>query len=74
MEYGSDDGEAGGKAVMTFDVCYHPQTLARGRDSAAFLKMLIGTALDGVDLALSKTNPNDGQVSRGAYNSSTSMS
>ncbi|KDO23424.1 hypothetical protein SPRG_11517 [Saprolegnia parasitica CBS 223.65] len=56
--------DKGGQAVMTFDVCYHPQTLARGRDSAAFLKMLIGTALDGVDLALSKTNPNDGQVSR----------
>ncbi|EQC35355.1 hypothetical protein SDRG_07067 [Saprolegnia diclina VS20] len=56
--------DKGGKAVMTFDVCYHPQTLARGRDSPAFLKMLIGTALDGVDLALSKTNPNDGHVSR----------
>ncbi|OQR96278.1 hypothetical protein ACHHYP_16284 [Achlya hypogyna] len=52
------------KGVVTFDVCYHPQTLTQGRESAAFLKMLVNTALDGVDLALSNTNPNDGKVSR----------
>ncbi|OQR93681.1 hypothetical protein THRCLA_08383 [Thraustotheca clavata] len=56
--------DKGGLAVMTFDVCYHPQTLTQAKQSAAFLKMLVNTTLDGVDLALSKIEPNEAKVSR----------
>jgi hypothetical protein len=44
---------------MTYDVCYHPTTLGRAMESAAFLKMLVNTTLDGVDAAWKKLHPED---------------
>ena len=51
--------------MMTFDVCYHPQTLSRGMESAAFLKLLVNTSIDGVDKALSQLDPSAEKVARG---------
>ncbi|CAK5210232.1 unnamed protein product [Aphanomyces euteiches] len=56
--------DKGGQAVMTFDVCHHPQTLSRGMESAAFLKMLVNTSIDGVDKALLQLDPSAEKVAR----------
>ncbi|KAF0683986.1 Aste57867_24067 [Aphanomyces stellatus] len=56
--------DKGGQTVPTYDVCYHPQTLGRGKESPAFLKMIVQTALDGVDKALLQLDPTADKVDK----------
>ncbi|RQM27813.1 hypothetical protein B5M09_006935 [Aphanomyces astaci] len=56
--------DKGGKAIATFDVCYHPQTISRAMESAAFMKMLVNTALDGVDKVFHTLDVDPSKVDR----------
>ncbi|RHZ11524.1 hypothetical protein DYB31_007079 [Aphanomyces astaci] len=56
--------DKGGQAIATFDVCYHPQTISRAMESAAFMKMLVNTALDGVDKVFHTLDVDPSKVDR----------
>ncbi|ETV96090.1 hypothetical protein H310_10731 [Aphanomyces invadans] len=56
--------DKGGQSIATYDVCYHPRTVLQAMQSAAFMKMLINTALDGVDKVYENIDPDPSKVER----------
>ncbi|KAJ3157781.1 Protein kintoun [Geranomyces variabilis] len=43
-----EDLDVGGKPCTVFDCVFHPTTYARGRDNPAFERLLVSTAMEGV--------------------------